>query len=95
MWQLEQLSKLSEREPETVESVLKDMLETHRDLFYRVVIGAYLDRQINLSKAAEFLGIHHLELRERFQRQGIPIRIGASSKDEVRAEVEAFSAWKE
>ncbi|MEW6606653.1 MAG: UPF0175 family protein [bacterium] len=95
MWQLEQLTKLSEKEPETIESALEEMLEIHRDLFYRVIVGAYLDRQINLSKAAELLEIHPLEIRERFQKQGIPIRIGLSSKDEAVAEVKAFRAWKE
>ncbi|MDI6736236.1 MAG: UPF0175 family protein [bacterium] len=95
MWQLAQLTKLSEKEPETIECALKDMLETHKDLFYRVIVGAYLDRQINLSKAAEILGIHPLEIRKQFQKQGVPIRIGLSNKDEAVAEVKAFRAWKE
>ena len=95
MWQLEQLTNLYEKEPETIESALEEMLKTHKDLFYRVIVGAYLDKQINIGKASELLGIHPLELRERFQKQGVPVRIGLSSKNKAVAEVKAFSAWKE
>jgi hypothetical protein len=54
------------------------------------VVNAYLDEVINLGKAAELLGLHRLELRERFVELGIPIRPGAATRAEVQAEVAAI-----
>jgi len=55
-----------------------------------VVIGAYLNDDINLSKASELLGQHPVELRNDFIKQGIPIKIGAQSLEEAKAEVNAL-----
>jgi len=76
-----------------VDQALEEMLERQADLRCSVVIGAYLDEEINLSKAAELLGIHRLELQERFIAQGIPLRIGSDTVEEARAEVTAIEDW--
>ena len=68
-WTLEQLSKLRRYQPEMVDHALEEMLERQADLRWSLVIGAYLDEEINLSKAAELLGMHRLELQERFVAQ--------------------------
>jgi predicted HTH domain antitoxin len=57
------------------------------------VVGAYEDRQINLGKAAELLGVTELELRQRFIELGIPLRVGPADLAEARAEVEAVRVW--
>jgi len=57
------------------------------------VVDRYLDQQISLSKAAELLGVHMLELRERFLDLGIPLRIGAADRADAKAEVEAARRW--
>jgi predicted HTH domain antitoxin len=57
------------------------------------VVSAYLDEEINLGKAAEMLGMHELELRDRFIELGIPLRIGPVDKAEARAEAEALNSW--
>ena len=49
--------------------------------------------EINLGKAAEILGMHELELRDRFIELGIPLRIGPVDKVEARAEAEALNSW--
>jgi predicted HTH domain antitoxin len=54
----------------------------------RVVLD-YFDGEISLGKAAELLGISRFELRERFQRLHIPLRLGPSTLAEAKAEVEA------
>jgi hypothetical protein len=46
-----------------------------------------------LGKATEFLGLHELELRERFLELGIPLCLGAADVAEARAEVEAVRSW--
>lgn len=51
------------------------------------VIRAYLDRRISLGKAARQLGLSRFELLERFDRLGIPLRIGPETLDEAREEV--------
>ena len=53
------------------------------------VITAYLDETINLGKAAEQLGLSRFELMDRFERLGVPLRIGPASVDEAREEVRA------
>ena len=92
-WTLEQLSKLRRYQPEMVDHALEEMLERQADLRWSVVIGAYLDEEINLSKAAELLGMHRLELQERFVAQGIPLRIGPDTVEAARAEMVAIEAW--
>ena len=57
------------------------------------IVSAYLDEEINLGKAAEMLGLHELELRERFETLGIPLRVGPENKAEARAEVNALNSW--
>ena len=58
-----------------------------------MVVGAYQDRQINLGKAAELLGMTELELRDRFIELGIPLCFGPADLAEARAEVDAMRAW--
>jgi len=55
---------------------------------------SYQERRINLGKAAELLGLHELELRQRFLELGIPLRLGPADLAEARAEVEAVRAWQ-
>ncbi len=59
----------------------------------RQVIGvnAYLDEKINLSKAAELLGVDRMELQTELRAKGVPIRF--LSKEDVIAETEAIKEW--
>lgn len=92
-WTLEQLSKLRRYQPELVDQAIEEMLTRHEDLRWSVVVGAYLDEEINLGKAAELLGIHRLELQERFKAQGIPLRLGPETVEEAQSEVATIEAW--
>jgi predicted HTH domain antitoxin len=95
MWQLRQLEKLSELEPDLVASALEELLQNHKALRDRVVIGAYLDGEISLAKAAELLEEHPVQLRKRLLVKGIPIRLGVESKEELIAEAAAAQAIRE
>lgn len=53
------------------------------------VMETYLAEQISLGKAAELLGLSWFDLRDRFNRLGVPLRLGPSNLDEARAEVAA------
>lgn len=53
------------------------------------VVSRYLDEQISLAKAAELLGLSRFDLMERFERLGIPLRLGSASLDEALDEVSA------
>jgi predicted HTH domain antitoxin len=92
-WEVEQLLKLRERQPELIDPALRRLVQENEEIRWSVVVGAYSDRQINLGKAAELLGVTELELRERFIALGIPLRIGSADLAEARAEVEAIRAW--
>jgi predicted HTH domain antitoxin len=94
-WTLEQLLKLRRYQPEMVDQAIEEMLEQRADLRWSVVVGAYLDEEINLGKAAELLGMHRLELQARFMAKGIPLRFGPETIEEARAEVAAIEAWND
>ena len=92
-WQVEQLLKLRERQPDLIDPALRRLVEENAEIRWSVVVGAYQDRQINLGKAAERLGLTELELRDRFIELGIPLRTGPADLAEARAEVEVMRAW--
>jgi len=92
-WTLEQLWKIRRYQPEVVDQAVEEVLGRRADLRWSVVVGAYLDGEINLGKAAELLGMHRLELQERFIAQGIPLRIGPDTVEEARSELAAIEAW--
>ena len=69
------------------------LLDEDADLRWAVVVSAYLEHEINLGKAAELLGMHELELRDRFIQLGIPLRIGPADVAEAQAEVDAMRSW--
>lgn len=92
-WEIDQLFKLREGQPDLLELVVQRLLQENEDIRWSMVIGAYQDRQINLGKAAELLGLAEIELRQRFIELGIPLRIGPEDLAEARAEAEAVRAW--
>ena len=57
------------------------------------IVSAYLDEEINLGKAAEMLGLHELELREKFVAWGVPLRMGPETKVGAVAELRALDSW--
>ncbi len=92
-WTFVHLAKLHRQHPKLVDDALQKMIESNPDLTWSLVVSAYLDEEINLGKAAEALGIHELELRDRFITLGIPLRIGAVDKAGARAEAQALNSW--
>lgn len=92
-WTFDQLTKLHKRQPKLVANALQSMIANNSDLAWSLVVSAYLDEEINLGKAAEMLGMHELELRDRFIELGIPLRIGPVDKAEARAEAEMINSW--
>jgi predicted HTH domain antitoxin len=87
-WELEQLCKLSEAQPDVADEALQMLWRQRPELLRRLVIGAYLDQQLSLSKAAELVGLTRLELQHQLVQEGIPVR--TLSEEEVNAEVEAL-----
>lgn len=86
MWQLKQLKRLHDIEPDTVDTAIAELLEKKPVLREKLIIGAYVDGEINFGKAAELLGVHPVKLREQFLSKGIPIKIGVESREEMAAE---------
>jgi predicted HTH domain antitoxin len=86
MWQLKQLERLHEIEPNVIDSAVEELFKVDSVLREKVVVGAYIDGDINFGKAAELLGIHPVKLREVFLARGIPVRIGVELKEDLLAE---------
>lgn len=91
-WAVEELKKLSEFQPEIVENALEYISKVKPEIYRSIVIGAYIDEKISLSKAAELLGVTRIELEKEFREKGIPIR--SLLRKYVVAEVEALKTWK-
>jgi predicted HTH domain antitoxin len=85
-WIIQGLQRLSEIKPDALQKVLGDIKVQRPEIFRSIVIIAYLDGKISLSKASELLGLTRMELQSEFKSQGIPIRM--LSEDDVIAEVE-------
>ncbi len=92
-WAMKHLERLRETRPELVDQAITRLLKADSELRWSVVVSAYLDREINLGKAAELLELHEFELRARFRDLGVPLRLGSSNLAEARAEVDALDAW--
>ena len=92
-WAYDQLNKVRQYRPELVDNAIEELLSRQAELWKLVVVGAYLDEQINLGKAAELLNMHRLELQAEFQQQGIPLRLGADTIEEAQAELAAIRQW--
>ena len=93
LWTTQELIEVVQRRPEWVGEVINQAMLQDADARWAWVVDRYLDQQISLSKAAELLGVHMLELRERFLDLGIPLRIGPVDQAEAKAEVEAARRW--
>ena len=92
-WTFSQLAKIRQFRPELVDEMVAEALSRQAELRWLVVVGAYLDGEINLGKAAELLGMHRLDLQAQFVKQGIPLRSGAETLEDAVAEVAAISEW--
>ena len=92
-WTYSQLLKIRQYRPELVDHAIEKILNQQAELRWLVVVGAYLDEEINLGKAAELLDMHRLELQEQFLGQGIPLRLGVDTLEEAHAEMAAITHW--
>lgn len=59
---------------------------------YDLVLAHYLAEGISLGRAAELLGLPWLDLRIRFMRLDVPLRLGPADLAEAQAEVVALTA---
>lgn len=89
-WMIQGLEKLGEIKPESLEKIFQDIRERRPEIFRSLVLIAYIDGKISLSKAAELLGLTRIELQRELKEQGITIR--TISEDDVAAEVEMLRA---
>jgi predicted HTH domain antitoxin len=88
-WEIEAFHNLSSVRPGIITDALKELWKIRPELYKMVVIGAYLDERISLTKAAENLGITRMEFEKDLRESGIPVR--SLSKEDVIAEVEILS----
>lgn len=89
-WIIQGLQKLGEIKPESLEKIFQDIKERRPEIFRSLVLIAYIDGRLSLSKAAELLGLTRIELQRELKEQGITIR--TLSEDDVAAEVEMLRA---
>jgi predicted HTH domain antitoxin len=92
-WLIEALPRLYRDHPDVVQAHLRNLLTEQPEVRWSLVVWLFQEGRINLGKAAELLGMHEIELRERFIKLGVPLRLGASGLAEGRAEVAAVRAW--
>ncbi len=66
-WIIQGLQKLSEIKPEALEEIWQDIQEKRPEIFRSLVVIAYMNGKISLSKAAELLGLTRIELQREFK----------------------------
>ena len=93
-WPLQQLVKLQRSQPALVGRVLGRLLDEDAGLRWSLAVSAYLDEEISLARTAALLGLHPLELRQRFIEKGVPLHLGPVDEADAQAEVDALRAWK-
>ncbi len=87
LWLVKGIEDVVKTNPKRFQNLLEN-LKKDKELFEEIVISAYVDGLINLSKASELLEITRDELIDMLKRRGIPIR--KLSKEDVKAEIEAI-----
>lgn len=90
-WEMETFHKLSSVRPAFIMEALKELWKIRPELYKMIVINAYLDEKINLTKAAENLDMTRIEFEKELRERGIPVR--TLSREDVIAEVEAITRW--
>jgi predicted HTH domain antitoxin/antitoxin (DNA-binding transcriptional repressor) of toxin-antitoxin stability system len=60
---------------------------------YNLVIACYLAEAISLGRTAELLKLPWVDLRSRFARLGIPLRVGPVTAEELQQDIENAQAW--
>jgi predicted HTH domain antitoxin len=93
-WPMQQLVKLQRSQPALADRVLRRLLDEDEGLRWSLVVSAYLDEEISLARTASLLGLHPLELRQRFIEKGVPLLLGPVDEADAQAEVDALRAWK-
>jgi predicted HTH domain antitoxin len=61
---------------------------------FNQVIAYYLAELISLGRMAELLGLPAFDLRLRFVRLGIPLRLGPRTIEEAQEEIKAAHEWE-
>ena len=87
-WTIKGIEDVIKANPKRSEDLLRS-LKRDKELFEEIVISAYVEGLISLSKVSELLEITRDELIDLLKKRGIPIR--TLSKEDVIAEVEGFS----
>lgn len=88
-WNLNQIVSIFQRRPELMTQAINQVLSEDKELRWSVVLEMYLAQEISLTKAAELLDMHMLEIRQRFQHMGIPLHTGPTDLAEAKAEIHA------
>jgi len=86
VWVVKGIENVIKANPKRLDDLLRN-LKNDKELFEEIVISAYVEGLVSLSKASELLEITRDEMVEILKKKGIPIRM--LSKEDVMAEVEA------
>jgi predicted HTH domain antitoxin len=62
---------------------------------FNLILAHYLAGAISLGRAAELLELPWVDLRTRFQRLDVPLRVAPSDLQEARLDGEVAEAWAE
>jgi hypothetical protein len=62
---------------------------------FNLILAHYLAGAISLGRSAELLELPWLDLRTRFQRLDVPLRVAPSDLQEARLDVEVAEVWAE
>ncbi len=87
IWVAKGVENVVKANPKRLEDLLRS-LKKEKKLFEEIVISAYVEGLISLSKASELLEITRDELIDILKKRGVPMR--TLYKEDVMAEIEAI-----
>jgi len=75
---------------EISESMLEDLTDDQQR--FNLVIGHYLAEHQSIGRSAELLRMSTPELMIRLGRAGVPLRVGPTSLEELKSDIETIKA---
>ena len=88
---LEAMSKLGYRREDVISEAVMLFLTVNKELREKVAVELYKDGKISLGKACEISGLSYEEMKALLLKDGIPIRRGPESVEELRRKAKELS----
>ena len=85
---LDAITKLGYNKDDVIRNALTMFLAANKDLREKLAIELYRENKISLGKASKIAGLNYEEMKILLLRNGVPIRRGPESLEELKKKAE-------